>query len=398
MGFGRSDRVSGESHKSIARDHVLRQIAVKMTQVMIIVVNELTVGDITYLKEFQEDLMLHNPNAHVVYIHNAFSYTEQAAMDILIKNDIQNGFDAVPHLSGGHTWWSGRNRNEKHFLFGNTGNALGEKYNEYTLSTIRQLLDQLRGEARPMDIVNRISQVTSDSLPTIVVHPQLTAQQKFFLPTFNPNDLQVTAKKSAQASGWLADTATAVTKRVSSLFFTVVEEGNEADMCKVYKDLSLDVYKLTSTKNRLKDGRVEMQLRLAHNITLTYFTAADVKTSTAGPELMFSVKHHVFTDKSGNLIMRFEVLDSKYTMKFENRKLILVGCRPPPNFEVASMLISDNKPQYSTFYLVIEIPDDPEEFPYDLYQANIDLKLEDKKAQDGILTLSIPKKKKRSEK
>ncbi len=73
-----------------------------------------------------------------------------------------------------------------------------------TLTTVRQLIDQLRNEARSIDLLNRVSQVTSDSLSTILVHSHLIDQQSTFLSAFNPNDLQVTANKNVQATGLFA--------------------------------------------------------------------------------------------------------------------------------------------------------------------------------------------------
>lgn len=416
MGFGRADKLSNDRHKSMARDHILTQIALKMTQVMIIVVNELTIGDIMYLKDFQSELLLNNPDAHVIYIHNPYSYGEQDAMDILIKNDILNGFDAVSHLSGNNTWWSGRIRNEKHFLFGNSSNNLGRKYNEYTLSTIRQQLDQLRGEAKRIDLLNRTAQVTSEALPKIVPHPNLTSQQKFFMPTFNPQDLQVAQTprmamlndEQDHTTGWWNGLSTSVTNTVSSMkngikratsFFSVMEEEGDSDACKLYKDLSLDAYDVTYAPKLLEDGRIEMQMRLVNNKTLTYFSSADMKsssTSATGLDLMFDIKHDLFIDDKSNLIMRFEVLDSHTKLKFENRKVILAGCRIPPNVNVKTMLSTSRKPRYSTFYLVVEIPDDPS-FPYDLYQSNLDNKLDKSIATQGILTLTFPPKKRRND-
>ena len=88
-----------------------------------------------------------------------------------------------------------------------------------TLTTVRQLIDQLRNEARSIDLLNRVSQVTSDSLSTILVHSHLIDQQSTFYQRLIQMTYKSQQRKTFKQLDYLqndAAMATAATKAVQA--------------------------------------------------------------------------------------------------------------------------------------------------------------------------------------
>jgi hypothetical protein len=327
MGFGKADKHSTDRHQSIARDFVLT----RLSQVLIIVVNELTVGDIDYLLRFQTEMKTVNPDAHIIYIHNPYSYNNEEAMEILIQNDIVNGFDAkqyhwIDSTSNQTTvWWAGKTSNEVHLLFGNTSNALGQKYNRGTLNIVRNQLEMLKPRAKPFNLLQALEEtIGNHSLPLLTVHPKLKDDHKPFLPSINPAHVVVQAAVKAPNA---ANADMTMWTRMTL---------QEVNKCEVYHNLSLSDFEVShSAPIKQMDGSVVVPLKLANPAT----KFSDLRSgSSQASDLMFTVKHHVFITNASDLVMRFEVLDSKFNTTFENRKLIMTGCRIPPLFKVATML------------------------------------------------------------
>jgi hypothetical protein len=90
--------------------------------------------------------------------------------------------------------------------------------------------------------------------------------------------------------------------------------------------------------------------------------------------------------------MQFELLDSDYNITFEKSRVIIRGFPVPPmvegNYSI-DMLSSADKPKYSTFYIAMEVPNDPENFQYDFYRTANAPNFQ-KTFANGILSLEFP--------
>jgi HSP20 family molecular chaperone IbpA len=176
-----------------ATDAFLRELALHLSTVVIIVVNRLRQSDQVYINSITRALNNGQVVTRQLYVVHNFLLTENPCeIDELIEKEICGVFQAQEeHINlGGKDsifWQSSRDTdtyNQKkvtilHFVLARENSAAGKIWNQKTFNLMRTLIDMSVKTRRESNLLDEIIDFTNERLPSYVKFPQVSSKVFF---------------------------------------------------------------------------------------------------------------------------------------------------------------------------------------------------------------------------
>lgn len=161
----------GAIRDRLLSEQFLRDLVVEVSDVIIVVVNQLTLNDQQFLKTLHKMEQKSHTRKSIIVVHNFRDILDMDAVDVLIKKEMLNCAKAKQEVNfeSKMKWWREPLTNFQHIVMASAGSDAGNAYNANAIAHINNFLHnkktELNAERLGTSLLQSFFQYTAKVLP-----------------------------------------------------------------------------------------------------------------------------------------------------------------------------------------------------------------------------------------